>query len=108
MTSSLQNIAQRFSDFYDLTQFASFIGGPFVDASILHGAFVSIATIVATMALVATIEITIPLHANGKQGRAHLGPNLFLTTLTFATNTIFNSALVVALLGLQAKYFGVQ
>ncbi len=67
---------------------------------------VSIATIVGAMALVALIETAIPLHARGRWNRAHLGPNLALTLVTFATNAVFGAALVAALISLQAWGFG--
>jgi hypothetical protein len=40
--------------------------------------------ILGAMAVVAAIETAIPLHARGRWNRAHLGPNLALTFLTFA------------------------
>ena len=66
----------------------------------------TIATILAAMAVVALAETVIPLRARGRWSRAHLGPNLALTFITFATNTILNSALVLALIGLHDAGFG--
>ena len=61
----------------------------------------TIAVILAAMAIVALIETAIPLHARGRWSRSHLGPNLALTFLTFATNAVLNVALVVTLTWLQ-------
>ena len=69
----------------------------------------SIATmgwILAAMALVAALEAAIPLRARGRWGRAHLGPNLGLTLLTFVTYALLGGALVAALAWLQALGFG--
>jgi sterol desaturase/sphingolipid hydroxylase (fatty acid hydroxylase superfamily) len=62
--------------------------------------------ILSSMALVALVELAIPLHARGRFGRAHLGPNLALTFITFATNAAFNVALVATLFWLQAHGLG--
>ena len=62
--------------------------------------------ILAAMALTALLELLIPLHARGRAGRAHLGPNLALTFITFATNAVFNIALVATLFWLQAHGLG--
>ena len=66
----------------------------------------TVGVILAAMALVALIEAAIPLHARGRWNRAHLGPNLALTLLTFATNALFNTALVMTLVWLQSSGFG--
>ncbi len=66
----------------------------------------TVTLILVTMAASAFVETVLPLHARGAQHRAHLGPNLALTFMTFATNMVFNSALVLALAGLQAHGFG--
>jgi sterol desaturase/sphingolipid hydroxylase (fatty acid hydroxylase superfamily) len=63
--------------------------------------------ILAAMALVAMIEVAVPLHARGRWHRAHLGPNLALTFITFATNALFSVGLVLALTRLAAVGFGV-
>lgn len=62
--------------------------------------------ILAAMAIIAVVEVAIPLHARGHWNKAHLGPNLTLTLITFATNLAFNAALVVTLVQLQAAGFG--
>src|SRR4029453_17725770 len=66
----------------------------------------TIGAILAAMAVVALIETAIPLHARGRWHRAHLGPNLALTFITFATNILFNGALVMMLVWLQSTGFG--
>jgi sterol desaturase/sphingolipid hydroxylase (fatty acid hydroxylase superfamily) len=66
----------------------------------------AVATILAALAIVSLIETAIPLHARGHRNRAHLGPNLALTLLTFATSLLFNSAIVIALGWLEARDFG--
>jgi sterol desaturase/sphingolipid hydroxylase (fatty acid hydroxylase superfamily) len=58
------------------------------------------------MAVLALIETAIPLHARGRWNRAHLGPNLALTFITFATNIVFNAALLMALVWLESIGFG--
>jgi sterol desaturase/sphingolipid hydroxylase (fatty acid hydroxylase superfamily) len=62
--------------------------------------------ILAAMAIVALLETAVPLHARGRWHRAHLGPNLALTFITFATNIVFNGALVMTLIWLQSTGFG--
>lgn len=66
----------------------------------------TVGVILAVMAVVAVIETAIPLHARGRWSRDHLAPNLALTFVTFATNIVFNAALVAALAGLEARGFG--
>ena len=66
----------------------------------------SIATILGAMALVALLESAIPLRARGTWNRAHLGPNLALTFVTFATNALFSGVLVLALAWLEPAGFG--
>jgi sterol desaturase/sphingolipid hydroxylase (fatty acid hydroxylase superfamily) len=58
------------------------------------------------MAVVALLETAIPLHARGRWHSAHLAPNLALTFLTFATNMVFNSTLVMTLMWLQSTGLG--
>jgi sterol desaturase/sphingolipid hydroxylase (fatty acid hydroxylase superfamily) len=72
----------------------------------LRSSLVSAGAILAAMALVAGIETAIPLRARRRSGRAHLGPNLALTFVTFATNALLNAALVAALVSLEARGFG--
>jgi sterol desaturase/sphingolipid hydroxylase (fatty acid hydroxylase superfamily) len=66
----------------------------------------TIATILASMAVIAVIEIAIPLHARTRAHRIHVGPNLALTFITFATNVVLNGALVMLLAHLEAARFG--
>lgn len=66
----------------------------------------SIATILGAMTLVAVIESAIPLRARTPWNRFHLGPNLTLTFVTFATNALFGTALVLALAWLEPAGFG--
>jgi sterol desaturase/sphingolipid hydroxylase (fatty acid hydroxylase superfamily) len=66
----------------------------------------TIGLILAGMAVVASIETVIPLHARGRWNRDHLGPNLTLTFLTFATNIFLNAALLLALMWLESGGFG--
>jgi len=66
----------------------------------------TIGVIVLVMAVVALVEAVIPLHARVKWNRDHLVPNLSLTLITFVTNLCFNTALVLTLVWLHSKGFG--
>jgi sterol desaturase/sphingolipid hydroxylase (fatty acid hydroxylase superfamily) len=66
----------------------------------------TVAAILAAMGAVALIETAIPLHARGRWNRAHLGPNLALTFITFATNVGLNAALLLTLTWLHSTGFG--
>ena len=66
----------------------------------------TIGLLVGAMAILAVIEAAIPLHARGRWHRAHLGPNLALTFMTFATNLFLNAALVLSLIWLQSNNVG--
>jgi len=59
------------------------------------------------MAVLALIETLVPLRAQGRWTRAHLGPNLALTFLTFATNLFLNAAVLALVTWLQSRRFGV-
>jgi sterol desaturase/sphingolipid hydroxylase (fatty acid hydroxylase superfamily) len=72
----------------------------------LRSSLASAGAILAAMALVAAVEAAIPLRARGRWNRAHLGPNLALTGLTFATSALLNAALVMALVGLETRGLG--
>jgi sterol desaturase/sphingolipid hydroxylase (fatty acid hydroxylase superfamily) len=63
----------------------------------------TIGAILVTMVVVTGIETAIPLQARGRWGRAHLGPNLALTFLTFATNAVFGFGLVTVLAWTTAR-----
>jgi sterol desaturase/sphingolipid hydroxylase (fatty acid hydroxylase superfamily) len=75
-------------------------------SSIAASSAATVGVILAAMALVALVEAAIPLHARGRWNRAHLGPNLALTFLTFATNALFSGVLVMALVRLETDGFG--
>lgn len=62
--------------------------------------------LLALMAAFSLVEAVIPLHARGAWGRRHVVPNLALTLLTFATNMVFNTALLLGLVWLQARGWG--
>ena len=66
----------------------------------------SLAWIAAAMVALAALEAVLPLRARGPRGRAHIGPNLALTSITFAANALLNLALVVALERAQSAHFG--
>jgi len=78
-----------------MTTFGSFVAG-----------LETIAAILAVMAIVAAVEVAIPLHARGRWNRLHLGPNLALTFLTFATNLCLNVALLALVVALERSGFG--
>jgi sterol desaturase/sphingolipid hydroxylase (fatty acid hydroxylase superfamily) len=61
----------------------------------------AMAYILAGMAALTLVELAVPLHPRSRANRAHLAPNLALTLLTFSTNAVFNSALVLALAGVE-------
>lgn len=66
----------------------------------------TIGAILGVMALVALVEAVLPLHTRGRWHRVHLAPNLALTLITFGTNMLFNSALLLLVAWLQARGFG--
>ena len=68
--------------------------------------FTTIGVLLAAMGVLSLIEALIPLHARGSRGRSHLGPNLALTLITFATNLVFNIPLLLGLAWLQAQGLG--
>ena len=78
-----------------------------MDRSALLTPVTTVGAILAAMAAVALLETAIPLHARGRWNRAHLGPNLALTFLTFATNAAFSAALAATLAWLEANGLGV-
>ncbi|TMA52594.1 MAG: hypothetical protein E6J75_16630, partial [Deltaproteobacteria bacterium] len=67
---------------------------------------VTIGVILAAMAVVALIETAIPLRARGRWNRVHLGPNLALTFITFATNLLYNAGLAGLLAWSQSHRAG--
>jgi sterol desaturase/sphingolipid hydroxylase (fatty acid hydroxylase superfamily) len=72
----------------------------------LAGGISTVAVILAVMAIVTLIETLVPLHARGRWGRLHLGPNLALTFITFGTNLFLNGAVVMALAWMYANHVG--
>jgi sterol desaturase/sphingolipid hydroxylase (fatty acid hydroxylase superfamily) len=66
----------------------------------------SIAAILVAMAFVAGLEAFAPFRARGAWSRAHLGPNLALTAITFAANLLFNVFLLALLLKIESSGFG--
>jgi sterol desaturase/sphingolipid hydroxylase (fatty acid hydroxylase superfamily) len=74
--------------------------------SLVVSAAPTVILILIAMGIVALVEAAIPLHARGRWHRAHLGPNLSLTLLTFATNAFLSAGLLAALLWLHGAGFG--
>ena len=68
-----------------------------METSAILTSVTTVGAILASMAAIALLETAIPLRARGRWNRAHLGPNLALTFLTFATNAVFGAALVMLL-----------
>ncbi len=66
----------------------------------------TIGVILAVMTVVALIEAVIPLRKRTHWNGRHLGPNLALTFITFATNIFFNAAIVASLAWLQVEGWG--
>jgi sterol desaturase/sphingolipid hydroxylase (fatty acid hydroxylase superfamily) len=66
----------------------------------------SVGAILAAMALIALVEAAVPLHARGRWHRLHLGPNLALTFVTFATNVFLNAGLLLLVGWCQAAGYG--
>ncbi len=66
----------------------------------------AVAIVLVAMAAVALIETAIPLRARTRWSVRHLGPNLALTFITFATNIAFNIALVLTLAWFETIGFG--
>ena len=62
--------------------------------------------LLAVMAAIAAIEAIAPLHARTHRSRAHLGPNLTLTLVTFLTNALLGGALVVLFAALAPARIG--
>jgi sterol desaturase/sphingolipid hydroxylase (fatty acid hydroxylase superfamily) len=73
---------------------------------VLASAFSTIGSLVAGMALLAGVETWLPLHARGHWSRAHLGPNLALTLISFATNLFLNGAVMAIVIWLESRGLG--
>ena len=67
----------------------------------------TIGVILVAMAAIAIVEVLIPLHPRGRWSWEHLVPNLGLTLITFATNFVFNAALLAALIWTESVGFGI-
>jgi sterol desaturase/sphingolipid hydroxylase (fatty acid hydroxylase superfamily) len=67
----------------------------------------TIGAILLAMAVVAWIETVLPLHAGDRSSRSHLPTNMALTFITFGTNLVLNSGLVLTLMALPRLGFGV-
>ena len=67
----------------------------------------TLSAIIVVMVLVAGLEAVIPLGARNAWSRRHLGPNLLLMLITFATNAVFNTALVLLLEWQEGARMGV-
>ena len=74
--------------------------------ALFENSFSTIGYLLAGMAILAAIEALVPLHARGLWNRAHLGPNLALTGITFATNLLWNAAVLALVIWLEANGFG--
>jgi sterol desaturase/sphingolipid hydroxylase (fatty acid hydroxylase superfamily) len=72
----------------------------------LGSTFSTIAYLLAGMALLAAVETVVPLQARGRWNRAHVGPNLALTFITFVINLLWNAGVVALLIWLEANDFG--
>lgn len=66
----------------------------------------AVALLLAVMAVLSLVEALIPLQARGDWGRRHLGPNVALTLITFATNMVLNVPLLLGLVWLQGRGLG--
>jgi sterol desaturase/sphingolipid hydroxylase (fatty acid hydroxylase superfamily) len=66
----------------------------------------AVVVIVTAMAVVALVEVVVPLRPRGPWHRAHLGPNLSLTALTFTTNLLMNAALLGLIVVLERSGVG--
>ena len=63
--------------------------------------------VLAAMTVVAGVEAAIPLRVRGPWNTEHVGPNLAITLITLASNIFLTLPLVMVLVWLQAKSFGV-
>lgn len=72
----------------------------------LQSSLSAMGAILAAMAALTLIETLLPLHARGRWHRHHLGPNLALTFLTFATNLVMNVALLALVAWLELRGLG--
>lgn len=66
----------------------------------------TIGMILIAMAVLALVEIVIPLRDRTTWSKRHILPNLAVTLLTFATNLLLNIPILLGLLWLEAKDYG--
>ena len=66
----------------------------------------TIGGVVVMIAILALVEAALPRRRRGPWHRAHLGPNLSLTAITFATNLFLNAGLVLALVWVERAGYG--
>ena len=66
----------------------------------------TIGVLLAAIAGLSLVEALIPLHARSAAGRAHIGPNLALTFVTFASNLLLNIPILIVLAWMQAHHLG--
>jgi len=66
----------------------------------------TIGLLLGLMTAMSLVEALIPMRARGEWGRRHLVPNIALTFLTFATNVVFNTSLLLGLVWLQSRGWG--
>lgn len=68
--------------------------------------FTTIAVLLGLMAVIAVVEAVLPLAARDRWARAHLAPNLALTSLTFTMSMVFGAAITLTLAWAEAKGLG--
>jgi sterol desaturase/sphingolipid hydroxylase (fatty acid hydroxylase superfamily) len=74
--------------------------------SIVASAAPCVVLILIGMGILALVEAAVPLHPRGRWSRAHLVPNLSLTSLAFATNAFLSAGLLAVVVALHAAGFG--
>lgn len=72
----------------------------------VHSLTSTIGLILLAMLALSMLELAIPLHSRSARSAAHLKPNLALTFLTFFTNAFLNSAVLLVLVWLHARGWG--
>jgi sterol desaturase/sphingolipid hydroxylase (fatty acid hydroxylase superfamily) len=65
----------------------------------------TIAAILTAMAFLSLVEVAVPLRRQAD--RTHVGPNLALTFITFGTNVFFNAGVLLAIVWLEPRGFGI-
>jgi sterol desaturase/sphingolipid hydroxylase (fatty acid hydroxylase superfamily) len=74
--------------------------------ALFESAFSTIGYLLVGMVILAGLETVVPLHSRARWNRAHLAPNLALTAVTFATNLLWNAAVLALVVALEANGFG--